>query len=141
MFFENNLHYRQCKKCKFVIQKNQGCNHMTCRCGFQFCYVCGANWQQAHYGNHDENGNLIVQAAVGGMDAPVVAHQNEACCDCGCCDEACGPLACIFKFPLKLLVFVLFFLVMIIIWIGRDLLVIGGMSLICIFAGLFGFSF
>jgi hypothetical protein len=52
-FFESNLHYRQCVKCKFVIEKNQGCNHMTCRCGYQFCYVCGAVWAPAHYGNHD----------------------------------------------------------------------------------------
>ena len=33
-FLQNNLHYRQCKKCKNVIERSQGCNHMTCRCGF-----------------------------------------------------------------------------------------------------------
>ena len=58
-FFKDNLHYRQCKRCKFVIEKNQGCNHMTCRCGYQFCYVCGADWKPVHYGDHDENGELI----------------------------------------------------------------------------------
>lgn len=39
---------------------------MTCRCGYQFCYVCSAVWDPAHYGNHDENGNLIAAAAAQG---------------------------------------------------------------------------
>lgn len=52
-FFQDNLHYRQCKSCKFVIEKNQGCNHMVCRCGNQFCYVCGSDWTPEHYGSHD----------------------------------------------------------------------------------------
>jgi hypothetical protein len=35
---------RQCSQCKNVIEKNLGCNHITCRCGHQFCYVCGGDW-------------------------------------------------------------------------------------------------
>lgn len=62
-FFKNNLHYRQCQKCKVIIEKNQGCNHMTCRCGYQFCYVCGDRWSPHHYFRHDENGIPIVGAA------------------------------------------------------------------------------
>lgn len=33
--------FKQCPKCKFWVEKNQGCDHMTCRCGNQFCYKCG----------------------------------------------------------------------------------------------------
>eukprot|EP01017_Pseudomicrothorax_dubius_P038854 TRINITY_DN5888_c0_g1_i2.p1 TRINITY_DN5888_c0_g1~~TRINITY_DN5888_c0_g1_i2.p1 ORF type:complete len:359 (+),score=31.80 TRINITY_DN5888_c0_g1_i2:85-1161(+) len=36
---------KQCATCKFWVSKNQGCNHMTCRCGYQFCYVCGKEWK------------------------------------------------------------------------------------------------
>ena len=42
-----------------MIERTEGCNHMTCKCGNQFCYVCGANWNTAHYGNHNANGELI----------------------------------------------------------------------------------
>jgi E3 ubiquitin-protein ligase RNF144 len=33
--------YKQCPKCKFWIEKKEGCNNMVCRCGFSFCYGCG----------------------------------------------------------------------------------------------------
>ncbi len=58
---------------------------MTCRCGNQFCYVCGADWAPAHYGNHDENGNLVVVDA-GNANVNAYVDYNEPCCDCQCCN-------------------------------------------------------
>ncbi|KAG9128632.1 hypothetical protein Leryth_017105 [Lithospermum erythrorhizon] len=37
--------WRQCVKCKHMIELAAGCYHMTCRCGFEFCYTCGAEWE------------------------------------------------------------------------------------------------
>lgn len=34
---------KECPGCGIVVMKSEGCNHMTCRCGFEFCYVCGAD--------------------------------------------------------------------------------------------------
>ena len=53
-----NLNYKRCKKCKMIIEKTQGCNHITCRCGFQFCYVCGDDWSPQHY-NHNTAGRPV----------------------------------------------------------------------------------
>ncbi|KAI4385511.1 hypothetical protein MLD38_003528 [Melastoma candidum] len=41
---KSNL-WRQCEKCSHMIELAEGCYHMTCRCGYEFCYNCGAEWK------------------------------------------------------------------------------------------------
>jgi len=41
---------KQCPSCRKHIEKNQGCNHMTCRkevggCGYEFCWICMGEWK------------------------------------------------------------------------------------------------
>lgn len=45
MNFVKGANFKQCERCKFWVEKNKGCNHMTCRCRHQFCYVCGLKWK------------------------------------------------------------------------------------------------
>ncbi|KAJ3183150.1 hypothetical protein HK101_009879 [Irineochytrium annulatum] len=33
-----------CRQCGAGINRNHGCAHMTCVCGYQFCWTCGAGW-------------------------------------------------------------------------------------------------
>ncbi|SPJ72565.1 uncharacterized protein FTOL_02294 [Fusarium torulosum] len=37
--------WRQCGQCQYMVSLSLGCNHISCRCGFQFCYVCGERWK------------------------------------------------------------------------------------------------
>ncbi|KAG9453284.1 hypothetical protein H6P81_006188 [Aristolochia fimbriata] len=37
--------WRRCAKCNHMIELAEGCFHMTCRCGYEFCYICGAEWR------------------------------------------------------------------------------------------------
>ncbi|MCO5558375.1 hypothetical protein L7F22_011957 [Adiantum nelumboides] len=40
-----NQRWQRCKKCRRMIELSEGCYHMTCRCGYEFCYVCGKEWK------------------------------------------------------------------------------------------------
>ncbi|RDW81712.1 BRcat and Rcat domain-containing protein [Aspergillus mulundensis] len=37
--------WQRCYSCWRVVELNYGCNHMTCRCGAEFCYNCGERWK------------------------------------------------------------------------------------------------
>lgn len=42
-------HTKQCPHCHRAIEKNEGCNHMTCQravggCGHEFCWICLRPW-------------------------------------------------------------------------------------------------
>ncbi|RUO97103.1 hypothetical protein BC936DRAFT_140978 [Jimgerdemannia flammicorona] len=39
-----SMSWHRCPKCRALIERNQGCNHMTCRCKAEFCYRCGNMW-------------------------------------------------------------------------------------------------
>lgn len=34
----------QCQRCKSMVERDEGCLHMTCTCGHEFCYNCGGVW-------------------------------------------------------------------------------------------------
>ncbi|KAI0874527.1 hypothetical protein GGS24DRAFT_459040 [Hypoxylon argillaceum] len=36
--------WRSCPSCNNMVERRSGCTHMTCRCGGQFCYICGGIW-------------------------------------------------------------------------------------------------
>ncbi|KAI3985261.1 hypothetical protein MKX01_039506 [Papaver californicum] len=43
--------WKRCPSCRFYVERRDGCPHITCRCGSQFCYACGGRWSQTHFCN------------------------------------------------------------------------------------------
>ncbi|KAF5732087.1 E3 ubiquitin-protein ligase [Tripterygium wilfordii] len=40
--------WKRCPNCSFYVDKISGCIHISCRCGFEFCYRCGSKWSDDH---------------------------------------------------------------------------------------------
>ena len=63
---------RPCPKCKVPIEKNGGCDHMTCRvasCQHEFCWLCSAPYDRIRrYGNHHHRPTCTYYAAYDGED-------------------------------------------------------------------------
>ncbi|THV64686.1 hypothetical protein D6D29_10617 [Aureobasidium pullulans] len=37
-------HWQRCYSCTRLVVLAHGCNHISCPCGAEFCYVCGSRW-------------------------------------------------------------------------------------------------
>lgn len=47
--FVRGAQYKQCPFCSTWVEKIDGCDYMTCRCGKAFCYLCGEKNPKSHY--------------------------------------------------------------------------------------------
>ena len=39
--FVKGAKFKQCPKCNYWVERNDGCSTMRCKCGQEFCYTCG----------------------------------------------------------------------------------------------------
>ena len=62
---------KTCPKCNNAIEKNLGCMHMTCKCGYEFCWLCMGNWQQ-----HGSNSGGYYSCNKFGVDREKGVHKN-----------------------------------------------------------------
>lgn len=38
--------WKPCPQCRALVELAHGCNHITCKCGAEWCYKCGALWKK-----------------------------------------------------------------------------------------------
>jgi hypothetical protein len=48
-FVTQRFYARTCPGCSVRTTRIDGCNHMTCPCGKEWCYVCERTWNRSHY--------------------------------------------------------------------------------------------
>ena len=50
--WKNKNNVKSCPYCKAPIEKNEGCNHMTCiNCKYEFCWLCNGKFEEGHFNN------------------------------------------------------------------------------------------
>ena len=48
--YAKNNFVKKCPKCNIIIEKNKGCNHITCtKCGYQWCWLCNEEYNENHF--------------------------------------------------------------------------------------------
>ena len=54
---KNGINFKQCPKCKIIIEKNEGCNQMLCiNCNYSFCWLCMKRYTDDHYALYNVRG-------------------------------------------------------------------------------------
>ncbi|PHH55283.1 hypothetical protein CFIMG_003936RAa [Ceratocystis fimbriata CBS 114723] len=67
--------WQECRKCRQVVELRIGCHHITCRCSFEFCYVCGVEWKNCQCPQWEERRLIARAEAV--VDRGGVNQQNR----------------------------------------------------------------
>lgn len=73
-WWHKKWHTRQCRKCLARIEKNGGCNHMTCRCGHEICWQCGGDYVNKDGTRGHGGGGGVLDAAF-----PEISEWKYAC--------------------------------------------------------------
>ena len=61
--WKKNKRVKKCPKCKIFIEKNEGCNHMTCQnCKYQWCWLCEKTYNYEHYSSGQCTGHQFTRA-------------------------------------------------------------------------------
>ena len=48
--YAQNYFVKKCPYCGIIIEKQSGCNHITCsKCGYQWCWLCNNEYSQNHF--------------------------------------------------------------------------------------------
>ncbi|KAF1358876.1 hypothetical protein EJ07DRAFT_121996 [Lizonia empirigonia] len=40
--------FQECPSCASTVELAEACNHISCGCGTEFCYICGQQWRGIH---------------------------------------------------------------------------------------------
>ena len=56
---------KKCPRCAYAIEKNDGCNHMSCRCGAHFCWLCNQIYTRNEINDHYPRNSPFSNTCIG----------------------------------------------------------------------------
>ncbi|KAH9897246.1 hypothetical protein F4778DRAFT_250522 [Xylariomycetidae sp. FL2044] len=67
--------WQRCFNCRAMVELKEGCNHMTCRCGSEFCMICGLKWKgcECPWFNYD----AVEQDRLDHMEPPMPVMERD----------------------------------------------------------------
>jgi hypothetical protein len=72
--------WQRCFNCHAMVERKEGCNHMTCRCQAEFCIVCAKEWKTCDcpWFNNDYPGppRGPVPDILGGWNLPDIVYRQ-----------------------------------------------------------------
>ena len=77
-----------CPRCFLIVQRSDGCDHITCRCGAHFCYVCGDEYPLTKDHTGHENSAVPVLSAQGLVVIPAAPETADIPARCAPCAPA-----------------------------------------------------
>ncbi|KAF8454496.1 hypothetical protein BGX38DRAFT_1171946 [Terfezia claveryi] len=51
--------WQRCQNCRALVEKDFGCQHMSCRCGSEWCYRCAAKWKSCACSDFELEGEVV----------------------------------------------------------------------------------
>ncbi|KAH8756624.1 hypothetical protein F5883DRAFT_429207 [Diaporthe sp. PMI_573] len=69
--------WKRCNGCRRIVDLMAGCNHITCPCGAQFCYLCGESWKTCTCVVYTEEQLLRRENVVAARDADAGREVNH----------------------------------------------------------------
>ncbi|VDM48503.1 unnamed protein product [Toxocara canis] len=71
---ERSVMVKQCPDCGLFCERIDGCNHMECPCGADFCYICGRTFYEQRVNHYDCTADVTVRVDL--LDVPRVAFNK-----------------------------------------------------------------
>ena len=65
--------WQRCQSCYALVEKEFGCQHMSCICGSEWCYRCAAKWKSCACGDFEVEGEVVPLRTVDDLTVKRVA--------------------------------------------------------------------
>ena len=65
--------WKKCPACHNVVERSEGCNHIRCRCGTGFCYLCGLKYLSNKATAENQHGKAACRCSL--FDVPAEGEE------------------------------------------------------------------